>query len=382
MQLAQDQLEAAERSFADALSHQPRTTAALAGLGRTALARRDHAKAVKYLEDALTLDPQAATLHYSLAMAYRGLGEREKAEAHLRQRGTAELLLPDPLMQELSVILRSAASYESLGIRALEHGEAASATTFFRKGLELAPDSASLHHRLGTALFMTGDARGAMDQFEAALRLSPDFAKAHYSIGVLLASTGRDRAALERFSAAVKYDPGYVEARLLLADMLRHLDRPDQASRHYEQIVAANPRVPEAWLGSAMILVRAGRYQQARDRLTEALKADPDEPELSNALARLLAAAPDDRVRDGSRAIEMMQPLVTRHPTAEMLETMAMARAEVGDYDQAVAWQRKAMDEAVQAGRDAHSRQQMAANLELFERRAPSRIPWREGTMP
>jgi len=382
MQLAQDQPDAAERSFTNALSHQPRTAAALSGLGRAALARRDHAKAVKYLEDALALDRQAATIHYSLAMAYRGLGERGKAEAHLRQRGTAELLLPDPLMQEISGVLRSAASYESLGIRALEHGEAASATTVFRKGLELAPDSASLHHRLGTALFMTGDARGAMEQFEAALRLSPDFAKAHYSIGVLMASTGRDQEALERFSAAVKYDPGYVEARLLLADMLRHLGRLDEASRHYEQIVAANPRIPEAWLGSAMILVRARRYQQARDRLSEALKVDPDQPEVSNALARLLAAAPDDRVRDGGRAVDVMQPLVTRQPTAEMLETMAMARAELGDYEQAAAWQRKAMDAAAQAGRENDIRQQMAANLELFERRVPCRIPWREGTMP
>ena len=315
-------------------------------------------------------------------MADRGLGELGKAEAHLRQRGTAELLLPDPLMQEISGVLRSAASYESLGIRALEHGESASATAFFRKGLELSPDSASLHHRLGTALFLTGDARGAMEQFEAALRISPDFAKAHYSIGVLMASTGRAQDALERFSAAVKYDPGYVEARLLLADMLRHLGRVDQASGHYEQIVAANPRVPEAWLGSAMILVRAKRYQQAGERLGEALTINRDEPELSNALARLLAAAADDRVRDGGRAVEIIRPFVTRNPTAEMLETMAMARAEVGHYEEAVAWQRKAMDAAAQAGRDPLVRQQMAANLDLFERRRPCRIPWREGTMP
>jgi tetratricopeptide (TPR) repeat protein len=229
---------------------------------------------------------------------------------------------------------------------------------------------------------MTGDAAGARDEFDAALRLAPGFAKAHYSIGVLMAATGRDQEALERFSAAVKYEPGYLEARLLLADMLRHLGRLDQASRHYEQVVAANPRIAEAWLGLAMILVRSKHYQQARARLSEALQLDPAQPDLSHALARLLAAAPDDRVRDGRRAIALMQPLVGHQPTAEMLETMAMACAEAGEFDRAVAWQQKAIDAAGRAGRELLTRQQMAANLDLFQRRSPSRIPWREGTMP
>jgi hypothetical protein len=62
-------------------------------------------------------------------------------------------------------------------------------------------------------------------------------------------------------------------------------------------------------------------------------------------------------------------------------ETMAMALAEVGKYEEAVAWQRGAMAAAKAAGRDDVVRR-LAENLTLYERRRPCRTPWREDAMP
>lgn len=380
--LAKDRPDEAAPKFARARSLQPRTAAALAGLGRVALAKREYASAVTHLEEALALDPRADVVHYSLAMAYRGLGDLAKAEAHLQQRGEADVAVPDPLMQDVRGMLRSATAYESLGISALERGDSAAATMYFRKGIELSPETASLHHRLGTALFLQGDARAGQEHFEAALRIAPGFARAHYSLGVLMASTGQYQRAEERLSAAVQSEPDYIEARLLLADILRHSGRPRESLPHYGHVLGIDPRLVDARLGQALALVGMGQYQQARDRLTEATSAHPNQPDLLQALARLLAAAPDPRVRDGRRAVALMQELVKVQRTPELNETMAMAYAETGEYQQAVGWQREAMTAAEQAGRDLHVRQQMTENLRLFERGEPCRTPWREGTMP
>jgi tetratricopeptide (TPR) repeat protein len=380
--LAQDRPDAAEPLFAKARSLQPQAVAAIAGLGRAMLAKREYAGAVKYLEEALALDPQAAIVHYSLGMAYRGLGDLAKAEAYLQQRGKGDIRVNDPLMQQVRGMLRSAATFESLGIAALERGDSAAAATYFRKGIEVGPDTASLHHRLGTALFLAGDTRAGQEQFETALRLSPDFARAHYSLGVLMVSTGQYQRALERLSAAVKSDPDYVDARLLLADLLRHSGRPDESLRHYGMVIKIDPTIAEARLGEALALVDKAQYQLARDRLAEAANAHPNQPDLVQALARLLSAAPDASVRDGRRAVVMMQALTKQQRTPELIETLAMAYAEAGDYQQAVARQREAMTAAEQAGRDLHLRQQMAQNLRLFERGEPCRTPWRDGTMP
>jgi tetratricopeptide (TPR) repeat protein len=380
--LALDRHADAEARFARARSLQPRSVAALGGLGRVALAKREYAAAARTLGEALGIDPQATSLHYPLGMAYRGLGDLAKAEVHLKERGKGDVAVPDPLMQEVRGLLRSATSFESLGVAALERGDSAGAAMYFRKGLEVAPDNASLHHRLGTALFLSGDALAGEKEFEAAIRIDPGFARAHYSLGVLMASMGRYQPAVDRLSAAVKSDPDYLEALLALGDLLRQGGRPGESLPHYARIISIAPGIVEARLGQALALVSMGRYREARDLLAEALKVQANQPALGEALARVLAAAPDDQVRDGRRAVSVMQELVEGQPSPEVIEAMAIAYAEVGEYQQAVAWQRRAIGAAERAGRDSHSVKQMTENLRLFEQGKPCRTPWREGTMP
>jgi tetratricopeptide (TPR) repeat protein len=261
--------------------------AALFGLGRAALAKRDYPGAVDRFEQALSADPRASIVHYPLALAYRGLGDTAKAEMHLQQRGTVEIGPPDPLIVELRGLIHSAVAEEDLGVRALDGGDFAAAAAHFRKGVALAPDNPSLRHKLGTALQLTGDTRGAVEQFEEIVRRSPSFSQAHYSLGVLLAGRGQYQEALERFAMAVRYEPNYVDARLRLAEMLRRAGRPDAALAQYTQVLAIDPRVAEARFGYAMSLVQLKRYDEARERLTEGMKLHPERREFADALARL-----------------------------------------------------------------------------------------------
>ena len=265
--LAQGRPEAAEPLLTQALSLQPGSVWARIGLGRAASTSQDYIRAVEHLEEALAVDPQAANIHYPLAMAYRGLGELEKAEAHLQQRDSGTVRQPDPLMQAMRDSLQSPSAYEREGIQALGSGDWEAAAAAFRRGIELAPANPSLRHRLGTTLFMLGNEREGQAQFEEALRVSPEYAQAHYSLGLLMEGSGRIEEALHRFSTAVRHEPSYVEARLGLARLLRRTGRPNEALSEYAQVIAAEPRSTEAPFGYAMALVGLGRYQEARDRL-------------------------------------------------------------------------------------------------------------------
>ena len=98
-----------------------------------------------------------------------------------------------------------------------------------------------------------------------------------------------------------------------------------------------NPRAVRARLGYAMALVKLRRFQEARDHLAEAARLYPDQPELTHALARVLATVPDDRVRDGGRAMELVQELFKNDKSTDLGETMAMTLAELGEYERAAA---------------------------------------------
>jgi tetratricopeptide (TPR) repeat protein len=379
--LTEDRLDSAGSMFAKALALQPAEGAAMVGLGRVALAKRDHAAAVRHLEAALVRGQTGDALHYSLALAYRGLGDVAKAEAHMAQRGKGQMVVRDPLMDDVRRMLQSTSSYEARGIQALEEGNAKAAAESFRKGIALAPNDASLHHRLGTALYLAGDAEAGREEFETALQLAPDLARAHYSLGVLLASSGQPQQAIVRLAAAVRHEPTYVEARLLLGDIFRHTGRTQEALEQYGEVIKIDPRVTAALLGRALALADSRDYTKALERLVSATNTHPDNPDLIQALARLRAAAPDSSVRDGAHAVALMKGLMAREPSRgpDMSEAMAMAYAETGDYQQATAWQRRAI---AAAERDASMQREMGENLELFERGEPSRTPWADYAKP
>jgi tetratricopeptide (TPR) repeat protein len=375
MDLAQNKLDEADPLFRKALSLEPRSGAARYGLGRVALARQDYGQAVAELEGALAIAPSASRIHYPLALAYRGRGDRAKAETHLKLRGDVEPSPDDSLMAEVGGLLKNAAAYEVRGQEALDKRQWKEAVINLRKAVEGEPNNAFTRLNLGTALYLTGDAPGALEQFDAAVRLSPALAKAHYSIGVLMEAAGRDRDAIEHFSLAVKSDASYVEARMQLADALRRSGRVKESLPHYAEVIRTSPGISQAVFGEAMALVRLGRYREARDRLSDGMKSYPDQAGFAHAQARLLAAAPDAAVRDGPRAMELMQQLLNQQRTLGLAETMAMTLAELGRFDEAVAWQRDALDTARKNGREDIARR-LAENLVLFERYQPCRTPW------
>jgi tetratricopeptide (TPR) repeat protein len=225
-------------------------------------------------------------------------------------------------------------------------------------------------------LWVVGDAAGALAQFEEVLRRSPEYAPAHYSLGVALLSRGQTNAALERFSRAVRDDPTYLQARLQLANTLRLHGRVEPALREYAAVLKTDPRVGEARLGEALALVRLGRFKDARTRLVEAAALLPDRPEFPNTLARLYAAGPDSRIRNGEQALQLAQQLIGRQQTLSAREVMAMALGEAGRYAEAARWQRDTIAMAQRAG-FSEVVPALSEDLRLYEQGRPCRRPWR-----
>jgi len=375
------QAEQAKAHFAAALALQASSLSAQFGLGRAALALNDHRGAVDHFEAVLARDATAAAVHYPLSQAYAALGDAARAALHLRQRANHEILPADPLMVELDTLLDSPQSYETRGIRALEAKDWTAAVGWFRRGLDLAPEHAALHQRLGAALNMLGDRGAARQAFLEAVRLSPDQFLALYSLGVLDQEDRRHEEAVGRFIAALAIRPTYVEARLRLASSLRRTARAADALAEYRRVLADDAGREEARVGEVMTLAQLGRHREARAVLEEAHNRAPESVALAHGLARLLVTAPEAGVRDGRRAKMLVDQLVQRGRTLDLGETMAMALAELGEFDRAAAVQRDLLTAAQRAGLPGVV-SRIAGNLARYERRTPCRTPWAEEEWP
>jgi tetratricopeptide (TPR) repeat protein len=374
--LDEGRADLAEECFTRAVGIDERNAAALDGAGRAALQRGDYGKSAAWFEKALAADGNVSSIHYPLALAYRGLGRLQESAEQLRLKGDITPTVDDPLMEELWTDLESEYALEHLGIRALNRRQFAAAASLFRRAIALAPDDPSLRHRLGLSLALQGDANGAMAQFVEVTRRWPSFPSSHYTLGVLLASQHRYEDAIVQFAAAVQASPNYAEASLQWAESLRKNGHPQEALAHYERVMALDSRLAAAPLGYAIALGALGKDAEAFARLDAATKKYADQPMLAHEMVRMLATSRDVRIRDVEGAVALASNLVSHErPNVDLAEAMAMALAASGRMDDAAVWQRDALTLATRSG-DASLAHEIADALSRYQQRQSSRRHW------
>src|SRR5262249_13184085 len=113
-------------------------------------------------------------------------------------------------------------------------------------------------------------------------------------------------------------------------------------------------------------------YAKAVADFAEVTRLDPKAPDAHDSLAWLLATCPNEKVRDGARAIDIAGTAceLTGARSPYYLQTLAAALAEAGKFDLAVKWQTRALESGrLDRSEEAKARERLA----LFESRKPYR---------
>lgn len=348
--LAANRTDEAEAVLGQVLAADSKNAAARAALGEVFLSRRQFREAAEQLEAALASAPDADRLHHPLGLAYRGLGDLDKAREHLEKAGKVGIRPTDPLTDEMEALRQGSTVHLLRGRVAFRFGRYQDAAAEFRKAVEAQPDSVPARINLAAALAEAGDRKGAKEQLREVLKLAPGNGTAHFNLGTLMALEGETAGAVVHFQETARIDPNDGAARIALAQALEKDGRTDEALAQYQAGVGLAPQDESGWLGAAGLLVRLGRFKQAKDVLEAGNGNLPTSGRIVHAFARFLASCPDVSLRDGKRAVELAAKVYTAMPTATHAETAALALAEAGNCENAAEWQRKAIEAARREG--------------------------------
>lgn len=361
-----NRLDDATENFSAALTIEKDDPATHYGLGQVAMARRDFAGAVKHFEKTLAQAPAATRVHYSLAMAYRGLGDAEKAKAHLAQQGTVGVRVADPIVDSLQELVQGERLFLSRGKLAFEAGRFAEAAVEFRKAVAANPDNVTGRVNLGASLTQLGDLKGAADQFAEAVRIEPGKANAHYNLGVVLARQNRHDEAAGHLRSALSIDANDLAARFLLAQELLKSNHPDEALAEFSRVVQADPNNETALFEQVKLLYRTRALNQALEAIEKGHGRYPQKGRTVLLLAYVLATSPDLQLRNGARALELAHSVYKATGTAPHAALVALALAESGRCNEAFQWQREAIAGAERDGRTDLS-PKLKADLKLYD---------------
>lgn len=330
-------LEAAVEEYRRAIGADPENVEARVGLGGVLAELGDLDEALEQTRRALELDDSQLQARYNLAGLLRMKDQPEKAVPAYRRA----LELDAGHVPSLLGLARAHAAAGDDAAAAEAYGRAAEADDAPQILLEWARLEVG-RGNLEQAVELQG--RALEGDLPENLRVGALLRQAEWLVAV-----GRLDDAVGAYGAVLDEAPSDGESgRVARADA--HLGRAnlrgargelDGAVEDYARVVEIDPTRKEAWLGRGTALALAGRWQQARAALEQALEAIPGDPDLSHALARILATAPDPAAREGERALELARRALDSGGELAVAETVGMALAELGRWQEAVEWQQQ-----------------------------------------
>ena len=364
--------QAALMAFGSALDASPNDPLALFNMAMALVELGDKASAEELMRRAIASDPDFRDPHYNLALVLAERGDLEGAEEHFRRAAEIDSVDLEARVKRSDVLIRQ--------------GRTDSAIELLNEVLEADPALPVARLTLGAAYQATGDTEAAVQSLQQVLEAAPgaprERAEAHYRLAVLAEADPAADDAIRQLQQAIEIDPDFAAAHALLGNLLGRQKRYVEAASHYGRALVRDP-TNAAWHGGrAMALILGQRYQAAQSGLVSARRAMANDGDAATAaidhldslLARLLAASPDPSIRNGAEALAIAQRLMGARPTPEHAETLAMALAELGDFERAANLQQQVLDVVAQRGSSPTAGQRQ--RLRAYKNGEPVREPW------
>jgi tetratricopeptide (TPR) repeat protein len=164
-------------------------------------------------------------------------------------------------------------------------------------------------------------------------------------------------------------DPHYFNNRGLV---LFELEQPDAAEADYSEAIKLDPKFAMAYCNRGALRLGSGDLNKAMADYQSALDSDAECAEAYNGLAWIHATSLNVNFRDGKKAVELATKAakLTGYNDLAILDTLAAAHAEAGEWGEAVKQQKRAIEIAKDSSayiKDARER------LELYQAKKPYR---------
>ena len=274
----------------------------------------------------------AIALKSDAMLAYLKRGEiyhrRGDLTAALRDLDRASVLAPEATrpLERLGDVSRELGRYEEAA------GHYAAYVARDDRSPRVLYKQALAHHRAGRTARV-------IPLLGQVVELDPEMPEAHYLLGIGLWDQDRLDEATHALRRAVDLAPGFITAREVLSDALAAADRPDEQVEQLEALAALEPDRPERDVDLGLAYARVGRTDMAVLALGRAAEEHPEQPLVYIALGRVwldIARSTDDRVAL-NKSMEALQSIPTATASSEALTLLARALLLAGEHEESVA---------------------------------------------
>jgi len=162
--------------------------------------------------------------------------------------------------------------------------------------------------------------------------------------GLALIKSRRYDEAIEAFSAVIGMIPGDFEAYNYRGIAGAYKKDYDGAIEDYTMALRIRPGYAEAFSNRGFAWVKKGNLAKALADFSRAIEMEPHFVDALNSQAWVLATSSDKRYRNGKRAVDLAIKAVEINETVDSLDTLSAAYAANGQFDEAIASQKRVIE--------------------------------------
>jgi RNA polymerase sigma factor (sigma-70 family) len=181
----------------------------------------------------------------------------------------------------------------------------------------------------------------------------------------------RDIAAMDQANQAIQANPQDAEAYIRRGKIYVSMREYDNAIADFSHALQLAPQNIRAYDGRARTYELKTDYPSAIADYESALKVDPNSYLPNNNLSWLLATCPEASFRDGKKAVEYAtRACEVTNWGVNAMDGLAAACAEAGDFENAMKWEKKVLEDPALDQQDISDAQH---RLSLYEANQPYR---------
>ena len=221
----------------------------------------------------------------------------------------------------------------------LQVGHWRNTVTLFEHALAVTSDNYLAHDQLADFHLRAGDPDAAERHYRQALGIRPGWATAQFGLADVRAWRGDLSGAIADYERGLANHPGYPKVAGRYGFALFRAGRFDEARTQLELGVAEDPGSAGLRAALAVAYGQLGRIPDAIEANRQALRLDPGQLEAANNLAWLLATRAESTPQEREESIQLAERATRSGTTqaASMLDTLAVAYAAGGRFEQAAA---------------------------------------------
>lgn len=320
-------------------------------------------QALADIDQALVLEADHAATHELRGLILLGLEKYDDALASFNRAGELEPQAPLPYQHRAELYRQK--------------GDLEKAVEQLTKALELSPDSVATLLIRSAVYYELKQTDKALADIEQAIRVAPRLAQPYLMRAEIYAASDRLDEAIKQLEELLQQAPGNVPLLSRLGSFYLMAGRPRKTIETLTQVIQQEPENFNALRFRADAYLNIGQHAEAIADFDKALALDEDDESLLNNFAWVLATSPDDKLRNGKRAVELATKASekTGHQTPHVLSTLGAAYAETGDFESAKKWSQQAVDlskKAVEAAENDEERAKRKTDLEQLQKELTS----------